>query len=1139
MTFAHSSILLPRSAILHVAEHLCGQQPSPPAFAAVDDIWAAVYNVVARVAPSSARMCDAPSMSLKDRQAALLSALLCYAVSDGCSDRQTHVGMILSLPRDVQQRLMGLIEQNRSIRTKTPVLPRMDNSSDIASIGSRRSFGDVITSPSGYTPIRKRRSPNSQMSVGDIFSPGTIDPSVERMIDELKSKNKSLMIDLEKSTTREADLAIKLQELEMKVRRNMMKIETESMRSMADADEAHEKELSALREELFQLQDIRDKEQKAQRELIKIRDELDLMVHSQEKLAETEEKLRKCRERLEQLTDIKDCLKREEEAHSVSVEERLRLENELKALQPLRRQLEEYKVRAVEAEFQLIDCREELKRLSEMSHNLSSAHEDMIGGARSFQEEAEVLRKKLSQDQDTEYDGPTVGEGISEMNPHVKEELLRLRNENEQLKAFAAKRSEDNVQRLEEKLEDVQRLSDRFKDQYLSTKKQWETTLIELEETQEREEDLKEEVAEWMAKLDDMTIHAKDLQLELTKIKGELEETIALLGKSKQSEEKLCQDIADLSHAKELIQAESDQRLEEGNKIRQELDERLEMLLESQAREKTLHCELEEMEVKMQNTQQRSAEFENELNVTFDELERTKSELNSTIDRENGLRGEVTTLTEIKGDLERQLEIEKQGREGDRMSAECLLNETRDMLQAKAKCDIEELQTNMNLLLEDERTSFRKKLEKAASEYHELKEKNINEYEDLKRKMTNGLEAAKADYEARIQHLNHEYTFEIERLKSQAEEDREKLLAKGKGMLKESKGKADEIIRELEDELDDIKLTLSNLRKEKDEYEHKTRAKFSSYKHKLQFSMSRINELSGETEHLNEVISVLEREKTKVLEENERYRRQLGGRYGADGKSQNQMEMLQKEFNAVLDENRALKKKIATSGSLNTLGVISEESDLDFGDSGAKPYARGGVSGSTLAALREEYEEQLQAMNDEKRELMMKNSAAVTDVQKAEQRSWELEKEVDRLKQEVTSAQLALQRAELHMDDNKMETSTINEKSFFSAKDDHEYADNLTSGPSDEVGQENAEQLLDLSVRVPSAPATPKFVLSPSHRQNWNGSTKKAAMVGGGKITSTGADILNLSVSSEGPTLLELTQQDSNAHDAQPECKQS
>jgi hypothetical protein len=114
----------------------------------------------------------------------------------------------------------------------------------------------------------------------------------------------------------------------------------------------------------------------------------------------------------------------------------------------------------------------------------------------------------------------------------------------------------------------------------------------------------------------------------------------------------------------------------------------------------------------MQTTQQQSAEFENELNLTFDELERTKAALNATIDRETVLRGEVTALTEVKGDLERDLEIEKQGREGERISSECLLNETWDLLEAKAKSDIEELQTNMNLLLEDERNSFRKKLEK-------------------------------------------------------------------------------------------------------------------------------------------------------------------------------------------------------------------------------------------------------------------------------------------------------------------------------------------------------------------------------------------------------------------------------------------
>ena len=328
------------SAILHVAEHLCGQQPSPPAYTTVEDIWAAVYNVLVLVAPSSAKQCVTPSMSLDERQTrqtALLSVLLKYAVSDGCRDRKTHIEMILSLPLDIQQRLTTVVDQNRSFQSKTPLRSQMNDVDEVASIGSTRSRDDVMTSPSGLTPARKRRSFVDRNSTEELFSPGTLDPAFERMVDGLKSKNQSLHQELANSAMREAELAVKMQELETKVRKNTMKIEAESLRTSDEAHEAHQKELAALREELYLLQDVRDKEQKSHRELINIRDEMDLMEHSKEFLAETVEKLRKCRERLEQLADVKDSLKREEEAHSSSVEECLRLENEVKSLQPLRR----------------------------------------------------------------------------------------------------------------------------------------------------------------------------------------------------------------------------------------------------------------------------------------------------------------------------------------------------------------------------------------------------------------------------------------------------------------------------------------------------------------------------------------------------------------------------------------------------------------------------------------------------------------------------------------------------------------------------------------------------------------------------------------------------------------------------------
>jgi hypothetical protein len=49
-------------------------------------------------------------------------------------------------------------------------------------------------------------------------------------------------------------------------------------------------------------------------------------------------------------------------------------------------------------------------------------------------------------------------------------------------------------------------------------------------------------------------------------------------------------------------------------------------------------------------------------------------------------------------------------------------------------------------------------------------------------------------------------------------------------------------------------------------------------------------------------------------------------------------------------------------------------------------------------------------INDEKRELVMKNSAAITDIQKANHRTFELEQEIELLKMEKTSLQLQLGR---------------------------------------------------------------------------------------------------------------------------------
>lgn len=81
------------------------------------------------------------------------------------------------------------------------------------------------------------------------------------------------------------------------------------------------------------------------------------------------------------------------------------------------------------------------------------------------------------------------------------------------------------------------------------------------------------------------------------------------------------------------------------------------------------------------------------------------------------------------------------------------------------------------------------------------------------------------------------------------------------------------------------------------------------------------------------------------------------------------------------------------------------------------------TSGSTITQLRAEYEDTIRLLNDEKRELVMKNSATVSDLQRMEQKTWQLEDVVSRLKEELTSAHLKIQRAMINSENQSFFSS--------------------------------------------------------------------------------------------------------------------
>lgn len=1055
-------------------------------------------------------------MPLRTRQVTVLSGLLSYAVSAACMGKTTNIGRILAMSRDIQPKLVKHIERAK-------VLSSEQESNSSPGSGRSRSREEAFGSPiSGYTPQRKRNA-LGRMAVEGFFSPGTIDAALDTMVDDLRRQNDNLQQDLDVSQKRESELSSKIQDMENRLKRDMMKLESAALRKAEEARADHYAEITRLQYELEDLQDIKIKEEIAQRQLGNARDEIDLLEHTAEKLAETEEKFRKCRERMEQLGDVKDALRREEEAHSASVEECLRLENELKALQPLRRQLEDYKRRAIDAEVKLAECQEDLKHLTNISQNLTSAHKELLKGAKIHQEEAEELRKRLYEDESTaEGSASAIGEGISELNPKIKEELDRLRNENQRLQDFASKREDDAVQMLEEKLDDESRRSDKFKDQYFTTKADLELSRKELNDSIAQEDQLRIAINDWATKWTDVDKLLQEANASLNQLKMELDETEVQLKDSKEKELHLAGSLQEWQDTAGVAQGQAENHRMELEITRAKLDDTLNSLLISQEREKQLNIDLDDWASKFSALKEKQSELHELHSNARESLEETQVDLNETRAREEILREEMEGMFGEKNILEEQLEFERLSKDQAILSAKTILENTIEELEERGKKDLSDLQEKMNSLLEQERQAYRKQMIKAATDFKELMKTSTTAIEELKEEMNTQTSLKQDQYDAQILILKEEFEVEVENLKMQTTSDREGLIEKGKNMLRESKRKLEAEINEIEGELSDTSEALTQLQKVHTEYESKAQAMVAAYKHKLSYATSRITELTTENDEAQEALKTIEREKHKVLEENDRFRRQLGGRYGADGKTQHQLETLQREFNFILDENRELKKSVVKRGTGESLTAIPEDY---FESSEGKPYG-GGVSGATLSQLREEYEEQIQALNDEKRELVMRNSAAITDVQKAEQRSWELEKELAQIKNELTSTKLAVQRAEMYVDENR----AVQQESF----QDSDIKKNLPSN-------KEVETLIDTSSAIVDPSTLYNAILTPSNQVN----VQKAVIDTGSKADTVKTVAIMSTVgidpvvsARQMPSLIDMTQV-GDSQDGQPDCQQS
>lgn len=606
-----------------------------------------------------------------------------------------------------------------------------DNSPESEDV-SRRSFNDAFGSPLQQPSAKRLPPPSTERDrtksySNRMFSPGLGDTAeYESQVQGLRDENEELTRELEKSRQKEEELSKKMDDIEEHYRKEMLKVEREARERDDNTKQKFQNHISKIQVELVQVTEECAKIRNERDEFAKIKDEMEVMSHNKMLLEETTERLRTYKEKVQQFSDVKDALQREEEAHSRSVEENLRLQNELQNLQPLKRQLEEYKNRTADAEVQLTDCQDELTKLKEQKMASSNVNTEMEQHVSAQDDEIKELLRRVQQNDAVDKEGLGVGDGISELNPELKTEILSLRNENAQLRAFAEKRQEDEVTKLEQSAEDKNMLAERYKAQFLTTKDKLESTEMSLGDSRSREAKVQEEVHE-------KTKQAERFKSQFISTKTQLESTQLSLQDSKEREGSLRKELADSLEKIKDSQNEVEDLSEQLSKCTEDLNTGF-------GRESRLEQELASWTGKAKDLQEKSNDLSRRLTKTIDELENSQKKESSLLMEVSDLTSDVCVLQERCDGLSDELQnytVELEQSHCRETRLEISVKEWTERAQESHE-HASRLTSDLAKRAEDlkESTNYTARLEIELSETSELKQEAEVEIEKLTHKLS-------------------------------------------------------------------------------------------------------------------------------------------------------------------------------------------------------------------------------------------------------------------------------------------------------------------------------------------------------------------------------------------------------------------
>jgi len=458
------------------------------------------------------------------------------------------------------------------------------------------------------------------------------------------------------------------------------------------------------------------------------------------------------------------------------------------------------------------------------------------------------------------------------------------------------------------------------------------------------------------------------------------------------------------------------------SELNPELMEELKMLRSEYVRLKEFESKREvdsvqRLEESCDDAKRLSERYKEQFFQTKSELEDTQQLLCESEAREAKLKKEVEDWSKKHKELGEDMKGERLKSHKAALDAERNFQNQKKSLVDKGRQDLRDLEQKLTLKIEAERKQHKEKMDRAEAQRIGIENNLSEQLTALREHSSKTLRAAKELAQENMDEVEQSKQAEIEKMQKEKADEIEALITKGKTMVRKAMQKSKDLKRQITEEyevkISSLEEDLDRVTSIQEEYEKKALAKIAKRDQQVKLLEARNRESTRANDELEDKSRKVERRIKEIAGEADRLRRQLGSKFGPGGASQTQLEDLTSVCKSLREENRRLKASNPDRLLLNRDAPELPEPSPGNSDS---TQTISSFSKSDLTQFREEYEEKIEALEEEKRGLVMKKSAAETETQKAEQRSWGLEEELTKVKSELTTAKLVMQRNERRSD---------------------------------------------------------------------------------------------------------------------------